>query len=116
MYRAILLSVLLLTALLQGAAAEPSRHRAPPAPQWAQDVLPLPRIMATVAEEVQGELLRADLTPPEPLEFAMGVNLVHELRILSRERHLLLVRLDAQSGEILEIIGRGIAAARQRDD
>lgn len=116
MLRAIILSVLLATGLAFGAAGDPPRHPRPPLPQWAQDVMPLPRAVEIVSAHVRGELLRADLVLPEPLEFALGVNVVHELRILTDDRNLLLVRMDAQTGEILEIIGRGLSAARHERD
>ena len=49
-------------------------------------------------------------------ERARGVELVHELRLMTRSRDVLLIRLDARTGAFLEVAGSGMTEARRRRD
>ena len=59
---------------------------------------------------------RDALAPARPEERARGVELVHELRLMTRSRDVLLIRLDARTGAFLEVAGSGMTEARRRRD
>lgn len=77
------------------------------------DVLSLSHAAALVKERFYGKLIAARLVPPFPHERQSGVELVHELRLLTPERDVLILRLDARTGAFLEVAGTGITAARK---
>lgn len=93
------------------------------APAQAQDVgpgvtdqfrpLPLHRIAASVSERYAGRLLAADTRPPRPDERDMGAELVYRIRLVTPQRNLLDIRIDARTGRFLSVSGRGQLAARQ---
>ncbi|MDO5530053.1 MAG: PepSY domain-containing protein [Paracoccus sp. (in: a-proteobacteria)] len=74
-------------------------------PDLPPTVLALPQAAAILARQFDGQLLRVDLTLPDPLDFALGTNLVHEFRLLTPERHILRISMDAETGEILDVAG-----------
>lgn len=77
------------------------------------DVLPLSEVARIAAQRFEGKLISARLMPPSPAEHARGVELVHELRLLTPDRDVLLLRLDARSGDFLEAAGAGLTRARR---
>lgn len=77
------------------------------------DVLSLSTAAQLVEERFSGKLIAARLMPPRPEEWRQNVQLVHELRLLTPERNVLLIRLDAKTGRFLEIAGSGITQARK---
>ena len=77
------------------------------------DVLPLSRAADLVEERFDGKLIAARLAPPRPWEREKGVELIHELRLLTPRRDVLLFRLDARTGEFLDIAGTGLTEARR---
>lgn len=124
----LLLLVLLLVAALPVLARGPdARPPAPPPPappdSWLPDilalsesdraVLPLKQAVRIVAQRFRGRVIAARITTPTPPERARGVLLVHEIRLLTPARDVLLVRLDAQTGAFLEVAGSGLTAARR---
>ena len=57
---------------------------------------------------------RCFLTGPTPHERDRGVALVHELRMLTPARDVLRIRIDARSGDFLEVAGAGLTKARRK--
>ncbi|QRZ12124.1 PepSY domain-containing protein [Paracoccus methylovorus] len=101
-------------------------HDAPWPEDWATEfeslkqhdfrVLPLKRAVEIAGERFRGRLIAARIVPPRPDERARGVILVHELRLLTPKRDVLMIRLDAHSGDFLEVAGAGLTDARRKDD
>ncbi|WBU57753.1 PepSY domain-containing protein [Paracoccus sediminicola] len=84
-------------------AAEPPRQPLP---------LPLHDVVTIIAARYEGRLLAARLDPPDPFEYALGTDLVHELTLISPQRNVIRIRLDAMTGRVLDVRGRGLIAAR----
>ncbi|MDS9467977.1 hypothetical protein RGQ15_10410 [Paracoccus sp. MBLB3053] len=76
-------------------------------------VMPLQDAMHIAMARFHGRLIAARLRAPRPEEHERGVQLVHELKLLTRERDVLLIRLDAQTGAFLEVRGSGLTRARR---
>lgn len=76
------------------------------------DVLPLSRAADLVEARFDGKLIAARLVQPRPWEREKGVELVHELRLLTPRRDVLVFRLDARTGDFLDIAGTGLTEAR----
>ena len=55
-------------------------------------------------------------SPPARSRSALWAALVHELRLMTRSRDVLLIRLDARTGAFLEVAGSGMTEARRRRD
>lgn len=79
-------------------------------------VIPLQQAAGLARERFRGRLIGARLRPPSPDEQSRGVELVHELRLLTKSRDVLVIRIDAQSGAFLEVRGMGLAEARRRNE
>ncbi|MFJ1293324.1 PepSY domain-containing protein [Paracoccus yeei] len=79
-------------------------------------VIPLQEAARIAGRRFQGRLIAARLAPARPEERARGVELVHELRLMTRSRDVLLIRLDARTGAFLEVAGSGMTEARRRRD
>lgn len=75
--------------------------------------LPLQRALRIAEARFRGRLIAARLLPANPAERARGTILVHELRLLTPDRNVLRLRLDAFSGAFLEVAGAGLTAARR---
>lgn len=86
-----------------------------PGPDRMPDIIPLREAASIAHRRFQGRLIAARLKPPKPDERARGVEMVHELKLLTPDRDVLLIRLDAQSGAFLEVAGSGLAEARRRN-
>ncbi|MDQ7261647.1 hypothetical protein NM680_07530 [Paracoccus sp. PS-1] len=125
MNRMRILSLPLAAVLALPALAEERHDRGPPWPEdWAPEfeslerrdlrILPLHRAAEIVAERFRGRLIAARIVPPRPEERARGVVLVHELRLLTPKRDVLLIRLDAHRGDFLEVAGAGLTDARRK--
>lgn len=76
-------------------------------------VIALHRATQIVSARFQGRLIAARLTAPDPQERERGVVLVQELRLLTPDRDVLRIRLDARTGDFLEVAGRGLTRARR---
>lgn len=76
-------------------------------------VIPLHEAAARVTARFRGRLIAAQLRPPTLQERARGVELVHELRLLTPGRDVLLIRMDARTGAFLEVRGAGLTKARR---
>lgn len=74
--------------------------------------LPLHEVVKIVGERFQGRLLGARIDRPEPYEFALGADSIHELVLLSPQGNIIRLRLDAVTGRVLDVRGRGLTAAR----
>lgn len=77
-------------------------------------VISLQEASRIAAERFRGRLIAARLDRPSMQEHARGVDLVHELRLLTKTRNVLLIRLDARTGAFLEVAGEGLTEARRR--
>ncbi|WP_347267262.1 hypothetical protein [Paracoccus sp. (in: a-proteobacteria)] len=94
-----------------------------PAAEWSPEfqdlgqqdfrIISLHRAAEIVQTRYRGRLVAARLVAPFPEERARGVVLVHELRLLTPARDVLVIRLDARSGAFLETAGAGLTAARR---
>lgn len=99
--------------------AAPWLRQDPPGPDFAQlgdpgfRVIPLHEAARIAQGRFRGRLIAARLAPPTEAERARGVDLVHELRLLTPARDVLLIRLDARDGAFLEVRGAGLARARR---
>ncbi|WP_199261323.1 hypothetical protein [Paracoccus binzhouensis] len=119
----LLLAVLVLT--LPARAEDRGHDRDGPHPEeWESEfealgrqdvrILPLKRAAQIVQERFRGRLIAARLVPPTPRERDRGVVLVHQLRLLTPARDVLVIRLDAHSGDFLEVAGAGLTEARRK--
>ena len=98
------------------------------APDWARDwapefeslggseygIIPLHRAVKIATARFKGRVIAARLTGPAPHERERGVVLVHELRLMTPDRDVLRIRLDARSGDFLEVAGAGLTEARRK--
>lgn len=72
--------------------------------------MPLQQIMAIVTERYQGEIVAAEVRSGKKRE---GTDIVYELRLLTPRSNMLKIRIDAMSGDFLEVDGRGLVDARR---
>ena len=77
-------------------------------------IIPLRRAVEIATARFQGRVIAARLTGPAPHERERGVVLVQELRLLTPDRDVLRIRLDARSGDFLEVAGAGLTKARRK--
>lgn len=75
--------------------------------------MPFHELAALVGERYDGRMLAAQSRPPTEDERAMGVQLIYEFRLMTPQRNLLNIRLDARDGRFLSVAGRGQIAARK---
>ncbi len=75
--------------------------------------LPFHELAAAVSERYEGRLLAANIRPPLPDERDLGADLVYQFRLLTPQRNLLDIRVDARDGRFLSVTGRGQLAARR---
>lgn len=75
--------------------------------------IPLPKAAEIVATRYDGRLIAARLTGPRATERALGAELVEELRLLTPQGNVLMIRLDARTGRFLEVAGVGQTEARR---
>lgn len=78
-------------------------------------VMPLHDAAQIALGRFRGRLIAARLKPPTPEERARGVELVHELKLMTQTRDVLRVRLDARTGAFLEVAGTGLTEARRKN-
>lgn len=77
------------------------------------DVMPMHRAVRKALERFNGRVFEIVLTPPTPPERANGVQLVYQMRLLTADRDVIDIRVDAISGRFVEVRGSDIAAARR---
>ena len=82
------------------------------APAGSPDLLPLHEVVKIVAGRFQGRLLGARIDSPEPFEFVSGTDIVQELKLLSPQGNIIVIRLDGMTGRVLDARGRGLTEAR----
>lgn len=75
--------------------------------------LPFRELSRKVTERYAGRIIAAGTRPPHPKERDLGADLIYEFRLITPERHVLNIRLDARTGRFLEVAGRGQIAARK---
>lgn len=75
--------------------------------------LPLHEAAAAIAARYEGRLVAADMRPPRPEERDLGAELVYRFRLVTPQRNLLDIRIDARTGRFLSVTGRGQLAARK---
>lgn len=88
----------------------------PDLPPGAEEfrVVPLRRAVEIALARFDGRVIAARLTGPLLGERDRGVVLVQELRLLTPDRDVLRIRLDARTGTFLDVAGRGLAKARKK--
>lgn len=109
-------ALLLVATLAHGVPATTSYAQTAPAPDpWATSFRPLPfhEIAKAVTDQYQGRLVAAETRPPRPPERALGAELIYQFRLLTPDRNLLNIRVDARTGRFLEVAGRGQLSARR---
>lgn len=96
-------------------ACAPAAQAQEVAPQIIEQFRPLPlhQVAAAVSERYAGRLLAADTRAPRPEERDLGAELVYQFRLVTPQRNLLDIRIDARTGRFLSVSGRGQLAARQ---
>ncbi|MCF3974512.1 PepSY domain-containing protein [Paracoccus salsus] len=95
------------------------RHALPSpmlSPVWADEFRPLPfhELAESLGDRYRGRLVGARIAAPRPWERDLGAALVYEFRLVTPQRNLLRVRMDARSGRFLEVAGRGQLDALRR--
>lgn len=85
------------------------------APEAIDQFRPLPfhELAAAVSDRYEGRLLAANIRPPLPDERDLGAELVYQFRLLTPQRNLLDIRVDARDGRFLSVTGRGQISARR---
>lgn len=76
--------------------------------------MPFHQIAEMVSDRYVGRIVGAQTRPPSPEERALGAELVYEFRLLTAQRNLLVIRIDARDGRFLEVAGRGQLQAQRR--
>lgn len=94
------------------AAAQPVPTDAPVIEQFRP--MPFHQIAELVAERYAGRMVAAQTRPPSPSERELGAELVYEFRLVTPQRNLLNIRIDARDGRFLEVAGRGQLQALRR--
>lgn len=92
--------------------APPPPHHPPP-PDGAPHPLPLHELRRIVRSQFRGRILRARPGIPGPLEYTLGTNAVVVLLMITPEGDRLSLRLDAETGEVLDLRGRNLSRARK---
>ncbi|MDO5642862.1 MAG: hypothetical protein Q4G26_10835 [Paracoccus sp. (in: a-proteobacteria)] len=82
------------------------------APPALPGLMPLHEAVSIVNARFQGRLMAARIDAPEPYEFALGAETVQELVMLTPQGNILIIRLDAVTGKVLDVRGRGLGTAR----
>ena len=97
-------------------ACVPAVAQETPPPDLIEQFSPLPlhQVAAAVSDRYEGRLLAANTHPPLPPERDLGAELVYQFRLLTPQRNLLDIRVDARTGRFLSVSGRGQLAARRR--
>ena len=80
----------------------------------AYRIIPLKRAVEIATQRFNGRVIAARLSGPSAHDREHGVVLVHELRLLTPDRDVLRIRLDARSGDFLEVAGAGLTRARRK--
>jgi uncharacterized membrane protein YkoI len=92
------------------APAGPALAQATPLPQSGRSVIAFRDAIDRVLERYEGEIVEAELKRGRPGEFT---DIVYEMRLLTVQGNMLRIRVDAASGDILEVDGRGLTRARR---
>lgn len=113
MLRLIILS--LITASLPALAAAQERLGAPSPAPVIEPFRPMPfhELAEAVADRYEGQLLAAQTRPPNPRERDQDIELIYEFTLMTPQRNLVKIRMDARTGRFVEVAGRGQVAARR---
>ncbi|WP_405406119.1 PepSY domain-containing protein [Paracoccus sp. Ld10] len=105
---------MLLVLVLMAPLAALSQPVSPTDP-WGSSFQPQPfhRMAEAVTARYHGRLVAAETRPPLPEERAAGVELIYEFRLLTAQRNILNIRVDARTGRFLDVAGRGQLEARR---
>lgn len=76
-------------------------------------LLPITSAMAVVTQRFAGQIVAAELQQGRPEDM---VDIVYAFRLLTERGDILALRVDAVSGQILEVDGRGLVDARRARD
>lgn len=90
-----------------------------PAPVWAQpapvaeqsELLAITSAMTIATGRFAGQIIAAELQPGRPEEMT---DIVYAFRLLTERGDVLAIRVDAVTGDILDVDGRGLVDARRR--
>lgn len=95
-----------------GAQADAAQAEGDP---WAEGFRPLPlhQLAERVSGRYAGRLVAAETRPPTPSERDLGAELVYEFRLVTPDRNILNIRLDARTGRFLDVAGQGQLQARR---
>lgn len=74
-------------------------------------LLPITSAMAVVTDRFAGQIVAAEVQPGLPEDMA---DIIYAFRLLTERGDMLALRVDAVSGVILEVDGRGLVDARRR--
>jgi uncharacterized membrane protein YkoI len=88
----------------------PVLAQATPLPQSGRSVIAFRDAIDRVLERYEGEIVEAELKRGRPGEYT---DIVYEMRLLTAQGNMLRIRVDAASGDILEVDGRGLTRARR---
>ena len=77
------------------------------------EVLPMHQAVRLAARRFHGKPLDVTLVAPRPDEAAAGVTLVYRVRMLTRSRDVLDIRMDALDGRFLELSGSDLAGVHR---
>ena len=77
-------------------------------------VLPMHKAVRLAAVRFDGKALDITLVAPTPAEGRAGVQIVYRLRMLTRARDVLEIRMDAMDGRFLELRGADLSKVRRK--
>lgn len=75
--------------------------------------LPFHEVAEMVAGRYAGRMVAAQTDAPRPPERALGAGLIYEFRLVTPQRNLLIIRVDAGNGRFLEVAGHGQLLAQR---
>lgn len=78
--------------------------------------LPFHEVAQKVSQRYTGRMIAAQIQPPTAQERALGAPLIYEFRLVTPQRNLLNIRVDARDARFLDVAGRGQLEARRQVD
>ncbi|MFV0409615.1 MAG: hypothetical protein ACK5LJ_07945 [Paracoccus sp. (in: a-proteobacteria)] len=83
-------------------------------PAGPGNLLPLHELVKIANDRFEARILAAKINSPEPFEYALGTDVVQELVLLTPQGDMILMRLDGETGRVLDIRGRDLGKARRQ--
>lgn len=110
--RALIVAGAFVSALPQPAASGPrERELEPLIDAGDMELITIMKAVEVAQSRFMGRVIDAQIKPGRPHERAAAV---YELRMLTERGNVLRIRLDALTGDFLEVEGRGLTEARRR--